>query len=93
MQTIKYGIVLKIGNKYIQQVWRRGHFDRDHLILKFVEDIKFATVYESVPEDLSNYRGIDLKTIFEKTEKLSVVVTTTRNVILETKVEILNVIK
>lgn len=89
MNRIQRGIILKLGDKFISQTLRRGYFDCDHLVVNLVDDITNATVYEEVPTDFKGYRGMDLKTLFEKAEQLQVIVTVTRNVTLKVNVEIL----
>lgn len=71
---MKATFVLKLGNKYISEVWRRGCFDKDHKVLNFVLSVEDATVYESMPSDLENYRALDVKGIFDKCVAVPVLV-------------------
>lgn len=83
------GTVLKSGDKYIQESWRRGCFDRDHKVIALVDSIENATVYENgVPEDFKVYRTINAESVIKGAEHIEVTKKTFRNVVLRTTLEI-----
>ena len=83
------GTVLKHGDKFIQESWRRGFFDRNHKVIALVDSIENATIFEGgVPEDFSVYRTINAETFFKGAERIEVTKKTFRNVVLRTTLEI-----
>lgn len=86
------GVVLKYEDQYIREDWRRGHFDRDHKVIRLTSDINEATVYISgeVPVTFENYRNLDASYFFNNAVEVKVTRRCVRDVVLKTIVEVLN---